>query len=156
MEWPTPRDFPCRAWVALFTVPPFRNFSYMTPNSYQRFFAELKRRRVFRVIAVYGAAAFAIIEAADAILPRLALPDWSVTLVIWVALLGLPVAIVLTWALEVTPEGFRRTADATPSELTEIITAPALKRWSAGVFALVGTRWEPPTGLRPASRTRGP
>ena len=105
---------------------------------YQRFFAELKRRRVFRVMAVYGIVAFAIIEAADAIFPRMALPDWTVTLVVWLALLGFPVAIVLAWALEMTPEGVRRTTEAAPGELTEIIAAPASKRWSAGVLALIG------------------
>jgi TolB-like protein/Flp pilus assembly protein TadD len=110
----------------------------MTSPGYQRFFAELKRRRVFRVMAVYGIVAFAIIEAADAIFPRMALPDWTVTLVVWLALLGFPVAIVLTWALEMTPEGMRRTTEAAPGELTEIIAAPASKRWSAGVLALVG------------------
>ena len=64
-------------------------------KSYQQFFAELKRRRVFRVMAVYGVAAFAIIEAADIMVPRMALPDWTVTLVVGLALLGFPVAIVL-------------------------------------------------------------
>jgi TolB-like protein/Flp pilus assembly protein TadD len=110
----------------------------MTPPGYQRFFAELKRRRVFRVMAVYGVVAFGIIEAADAIFPRMALPDWTVTLVVWLALLGFPVTIVLAWALEMTPDGVRRTAEAAPGELTEIIAAPAPQRWSAGVLALVG------------------
>jgi hypothetical protein len=45
-----------------------------TPG-YQRFFAELKRRQVFRVMAIYGAAAFAVIEAADVMFPRTGLPD---------------------------------------------------------------------------------
>jgi len=110
-----------------------------TPG-YQRLFAELKRRRVFRVMAVYGVVAFGIIEAADAIFPRMALPDWTVTLVVWLALLGFPVAIVLAWALEMTPEGVRRTTEAAPGELTEIISAPASKRWPAGVLALMGMR----------------
>jgi TolB-like protein/Tfp pilus assembly protein PilF len=108
-----------------------------TPG-YQRFFAELKRRRVFRVMAVYGIVAFAIIEAADAIFPRMALPDWTITLIVWLALLGFPVAMVLAWAFEMTPGGVRRTADAAPGELTEIIAAPASKRWPSGVLALVG------------------
>jgi len=107
-------------------------------QGYQRFFAELKRRRVFRVMAVYGVVGFAIIEAADAMFPRMALPDWTVTLVVWLALLGFPVAIVLAWAFEMTPEGMRRTAEAAPGELTEIIAAPASRSWSAGVLALLG------------------
>ena len=110
----------------------------MTTPGYQRFFAELKRRRVFRVMAVYGATAFVIIEAADVIFPAIPLPAWTVSFVVWLALLGFPVAIVLAWALEMTPEGVRRTAEAAPGELTEIITAPASKRWPVGVLALVG------------------
>jgi TolB-like protein/Tfp pilus assembly protein PilF len=107
-------------------------------SGYERFFAELKRRRVFRVMAVYGVVAFAIIEVADAIFPRLALPDWTVTLVVGLALLGFPVAIILTWAFEMTPAGVQRTGEAAPGELGAIIAAPALNRWPAGVFALVG------------------
>jgi TolB-like protein/thioredoxin-like negative regulator of GroEL len=105
---------------------------------YQRFFAEMKRRRVFRVMAVYGVVAFAIIQVADAIFPRLALPDWTITLVVWLALLGFPVAVVLAWALDLTPEGIRRTDAAAPGEIAEIIAAPASKRWPSGLLALVG------------------
>ncbi|MFO7589146.1 MAG: tetratricopeptide repeat protein [Gemmatimonadota bacterium] len=91
-----------------------------------------------RVIAMYGAAAFAVIEAADAVFPRLALPDWSVTLVVALALLGLPVVVVLAWAFEMTPEGMRRTAEASPGELTEMLAAPAHKQWASGLLALAG------------------
>ncbi len=104
----------------------------MTTPGYQHFFAELKRRRVFRVMAVYGVVAFGIIEAADAIFPRMALPDWTVTLIVWLALLGFPVAIVLAWALEMTPEGVQRTAGATPAELTEILAARRSDRAAGG------------------------
>jgi TolB-like protein/cytochrome c-type biogenesis protein CcmH/NrfG len=106
--------------------------------AYQRFFAELKRRRVFRVMAVYGALAFAIIEASDVILPRMAMPDWTVSLIIWLALIGFPVAVALAWVFDVTPGGLQRTEEATPGELTQIIKLPASKRWPAGLLALVG------------------
>ena len=109
-----------------------------TAPAYQRFFAELKRRRVFRVMAVYGALAFAIIEASDVILPRMAMPDWTVSLVVWLALIGFPVAVALAWAFDVTPQGVQRTEDAAPGELTQILMAPASKRWPAGLLALVG------------------
>ncbi len=110
----------------------------MTIPGYQRFFAELKRRHVFRVMAVYGATAFVVIEAADVIFPAIPLPPWTISFVVWLALLGFPVAVVLAWALEMTPQGVRRTDEAAPGELTEIISAPAAKRWPAGVLALVG------------------
>jgi TolB-like protein/Flp pilus assembly protein TadD len=107
-------------------------------QGYQRFFAELKRRRVFRVMAVYGIVGFVLLQLVDLAVPALLLPEWTYRLVALFLLLGFPVAIVLAWALEMTPEGVRRTTEAAPGELTEIIAAPASKRWPAGVLALVG------------------
>jgi TolB-like protein/tetratricopeptide (TPR) repeat protein len=105
---------------------------------YQRFFAELKRRRVFRVMAVYGVVAFAVLQAADILVPALQLPESLVTAIAVLAILGFPIAIVLAWALEMTPEGLRRTDAAAPGELAQIIAAPASRRWPAGVLALFG------------------
>ena len=110
----------------------------MTSPGYQRFFAELKRRRVFRVMAVYGIVGFVLLQIVDLVVPALLLPEWTYRIVALFLLLGFPVAIVLAWALEMTAEGVRRTAEAAPGELTEIIPTPASKRWPAGVLALVG------------------
>jgi TolB-like protein/Flp pilus assembly protein TadD len=77
------------------------------------FLSELKRRRVVRVLVVYGAVAFAVIQGADVIAPALHLPSWFVTMVVLLALLGLPIAIVLAWAFEVTPDGVKRTEPVT-------------------------------------------
>jgi hypothetical protein len=107
-------------------------------KSYQQFFAELRRWRVFRVMAGYGIIGFGIIEAAEAIFPRVALPDWAVTLVVWLTLLGFPIAVLLAWAFDSTPEGMKRTEDATPTEISEIIAQPASTRWSSGLLALAG------------------
>lgn len=76
--------------------------------------SELKRRRVFHVAAVYAAVAWVVVEVADVTFPRLQLPDWAPTLVIALALLGFPIALVLAWAFELTPEGVRRTPPAEP------------------------------------------
>jgi TolB-like protein/Tfp pilus assembly protein PilF len=111
--------------------------SNSTPG-YQRFFAELKRRRVFRVMAVYGIVGFVLLQLVDLAVPALLLPEWTYRFVALILLLGFPVAIVLAWALEMTPEGVRRTSEAAPGELTEIISAPASQRWPAGLLALVG------------------
>ncbi len=51
------------------------------PKQYQILFAELKRRKVFKVAAVYGAVAFGVLQAADIAFPRIGLPDWTVTFV---------------------------------------------------------------------------
>ena len=106
--------------------------------AYQRLFAELKRRHVFRVAAVYGATAFVVIEAADLIFPRIPLPEWTVSLVVWLALLGFPIALVLAWAFERTPEGVRPTDPAATGELDAIVAQPARRRWPAGIAALLG------------------
>ena len=71
---------------------------------------ELKRRKVVRVAVVYAATAFAVLQAADIMLPRMGVPDWAMSLVVALAVLGFPIALVLAWALEVSPEGgIRRT-----------------------------------------------
>ncbi len=108
------------------------------PPRYQRFFAELKRRRVFRVMALYGAASFALLQAVDILVPVLGLSDSVTQGAAFLLLLGAPVAIFLEWAFELTPEGLRRTVDPAPGELTGILSAPASKRWLSGLFALAG------------------
>jgi TolB-like protein len=71
--------------------------------------AELRRRKVVRVAVVYAATVFAVVQAADIMLPRLGVPDWAVTLVVALSVLGFPIALVLAWALELTPDGVRVT-----------------------------------------------
>ena len=106
---------------------------------YQRFFAELKRRRVFRVMAVYGAVGFVILQVVELLVPALLLPEWTYRLIALLLIVGFPIAIVLAWAFESTPEGMKRTDDATDVELASIAQAPAGKRWPAGIVALVAT-----------------
>jgi TolB-like protein/Tfp pilus assembly protein PilF len=76
--------------------------------------AELKRRNVFRVGAAYLVVGWLLIEVADTVFPRLGLPEWTVTFVIALLLLGLPVALFLAWAFELTPEGVKRTEEVEP------------------------------------------
>ena len=73
------------------------------------FWKELKRRGVPRVLAMYAATAFIIMEAVDIMLPRLGLPDWTVTFVIILLVIGLPVAFVLSWVFDITPQGVVKT-----------------------------------------------
>jgi len=110
----------------------------MTTPGYQRFFAELKRRRVFRVMAVYGIVGFVLLQIVDLAVPALLLPEWTYRFVALILMLGFPVAIVLAWAFESTPEGIKRTEEAAPGELGAILAAPASQRWPAGVAALIG------------------
>ncbi|MGI9038631.1 MAG: hypothetical protein ACR2GQ_07195 [Gemmatimonadota bacterium] len=118
----------------------------------QQFVAELKQRQVFRVAAVYGVVGFGVIEAADVMFPRMALPEWTVVLVVWLILLGFPLALALAWAFDATPDGVRRAprtpvASPTPGSPDAITTPPARRRWPmvlAGVIGgalVVGSAW---------------
>jgi TolB-like protein/Flp pilus assembly protein TadD len=106
------------------------------PKPYQIFFAELKRRHVFKVAAVYSAVAFAVLEAADIVFPRIGLPDWTVTFVVALVAAGLPIAIVLAWAFDSTPGGVKRTDPAASGELEAIVALPRGRRWPTGLLAL--------------------
>lgn len=106
--------------------------------SLQRFLAELKRRHVFKVAAVYGIAGFGVMQAAEVMFPRIPLPEWTVALVVWLVLLGFPIALVLAWAFEATPHGVRRTHRVRPAILDAIVAQPARRRWPVGMAALLG------------------
>ena len=69
---------------------------------------ELRNRRVFRAIAVYLGAGFAILEAADIVIPMLGLPGNVVKAVFWTLIGGFPLAVGLAWTFQFTPEGLRR------------------------------------------------
>ena len=72
-------------------------------------FAELRRRRVFRVAVVYAIVAWLVIQVAETVFPLLGLPEWTVTFVVALVALGAPIALVLAWAFELSPDGVRRT-----------------------------------------------
>ncbi len=108
-----------------------------TPG-YQRFFAELKRRRVFRVMAVYGVVGFVLLQVVDLAVPALLLPDWTYRLVALILVVGFPIALIIAWAFEVTPEGVRRTEALDDAALDAIVAQPARQRWPAGILGLVG------------------
>jgi len=107
-------------------------------KSYRELFAELKRRHVFKVAGIYGIVSFAVIQAADIMLPRLGLPDWTVTFMVALVVLAFPVALLLAWAFDLTPDGLRRTDAPEPGEIEGIMAAPASQRWPAGLMALLG------------------
>jgi hypothetical protein len=64
------------------------------------FFEELKRRRVVRAVAWYAAIAFLVMQAAELVVPGLGLPEWTFRAVVVVAVLGIPVAAVLSWVFD--------------------------------------------------------
>lgn len=70
---------------------------------------ELKRRNVFRVVAMYAGAAFVIIEVINNIVDPLGLPPWVPTAVILLLIIGFPVAAILSWLFDITPDGVIKT-----------------------------------------------
>lgn len=106
--------------------------------NHKRFFAELKRRKVFKVAAMYGATGFVVLQVADLMVEPLGLPDWAMPLILTLTFLGFPIAIVLAWAFEATPEGVRRQTAPQSGEITQIIAQPASRRWVSGLLALLG------------------
>src|SRR5437773_12267277 len=73
------------------------------------FFEEVKRRKVYRVAVAYIIVAGGIIQIASAVFPAWELPNWSQRLVIVLLLAGFPIALILAWAFDVTPDGVRVT-----------------------------------------------
>ena len=93
---------------------------------------ELKRRRVFRVALVYAGVAFAVWQVADVTFPALGIPDWAVSLVVVLSILGLPLAIVLAWAFDLTSDGLRRTPPAGGEVVSPALPVrDARERWVA-------------------------
>src|SRR6266700_806977 len=83
----------------------------------KNFFAELKRRNVYKVAVAYAVVAWLLVQVATQGFPFLEIPNWVVRLVIALVVIGFPVAVLIAWAFEATPEGIKRTvvADAMPA-----------------------------------------
>src|SRR5688500_3677957 len=79
-----------------------------------RFFAELKRRNVYRVAVAYAVVAWLLIQIATQVFPFFEIPNWAVRLVVLLLALGFPIALILAWAFELTPEGIQLTTGARP------------------------------------------
>jgi TolB-like protein len=78
------------------------------------FFAELKRRNVYKVAVAYAVVAWLLMQIASQIFPFFEIPNWAVRLVVLLLIIGFPIALIIAWAFEATPEGIKRTdaADA--------------------------------------------
>src|SRR5438874_2825619 len=75
------------------------------------FFAELKRRNVYKVAVAYAIVAWLLIQAASILLPTFEAPAWVMKVFISAIILGFPVALIFAWAFEITPEGIKRAED---------------------------------------------
>src|SRR5215831_12674422 len=80
------------------------------------FFAELQRRNVYKVAVAYAVVGWLVIQIATQVFPFLDIPNWIVRFVIVLVAIGFPIAVVIAWAFELTPEGIKRTEDADATE----------------------------------------
>src|SRR6266478_5274797 len=80
--------------------------------NFHNFFAELKRRNVYKVAVAYAVVAWLLMQIASQIFPFFEIPNWVVRLVVLALILGFPIALIIAWAFEATPEGIKRTEAA--------------------------------------------
>src|SRR5437868_3393273 len=106
------------------------------------FFGELKRRNVYKVAVAYAVVSWLLIQIATQVFPFFEIPNWAVRLVVLLLILGFPVALILSWAFEITPEGIKRESEVAPNEsITHhtgrklIVSTVILAVLAAGLFA---------------------
>lgn len=83
------------------------------PSRFRSVFEDLKRRKVFRSVAAYVVVAWLLVQIADIVLPAFGAPEWSIRALITLLVLGFPIILVLSWLLDVSPEGVRVTLGTT-------------------------------------------
>ncbi|MEY2555219.1 MAG: hypothetical protein QOF93_363, partial [Verrucomicrobiota bacterium] len=100
-------------------------------NEKPSFFGELKRRNVYKVAVAYAVVGWLIAQIATQIFPFLEIPNWVVRLVIVLIAIGFPIALVIAWAFEATPEGIKRT------EIADAMPAAAGRKKHAWIYVVV-------------------
>lgn len=97
--------------------------------------SELKRRNVFRVATAYAIAGWLLIQITDTVFPRLGLPDWTVTFVIALVFIGLPISMIIAWAFELTDEGIKKSKEV---DITASVTAATGKKLNGLIIGVLG------------------
>src|SRR5438132_10664632 len=94
-------------------------------------FAQLKRRNVYKVAIAYAVVAWLLMQIVTQVFPFLEIPNWAIRLVIMLIVIGFPIALIIAWAFELTPEGLKRTefADELPTK------APRNRAW---IYVVIG------------------
>ena len=75
------------------------------------FFAELKRRNVYKVAVAYAVVGWLLVQVTTQVFPIFEIPNWALRLIVLAIIIGFPIALVMAWAFELTPEGIKRTED---------------------------------------------
>ncbi len=99
--------------------------------NFANFFAELKRRNVYKVAVAYAIVGWLVAQIATQIFPFLEIPNWVVRLIIVLIAIGFPIALVIAWAFEATPEGIKRT------EVADTMPAVAGQKKHAWIYVVI-------------------
>jgi len=100
------------------------------------FFSELKRRNVFRVGIAYAVATWVLLQIVDLVLDNIAAPEWVMQVFMLALAIGFPIAIIMAWAFEMTPDGIKREAEVDRSQSTTAQTGQTLNRIIMGSLVL--------------------
>jgi adenylate cyclase len=100
----------------------------------KKFFAELKRRRVYSVAVTYAIVGWLLIQVVTQVFPPFEIPNWSERLAIVAIMLGFPIALILAWIYDFTSHGIVRTSDAEPQIRTEVAEPPSSAEKSIAVL----------------------
>src|SRR5256886_12403462 len=99
------------------------------------FIAELKRRNVYKVAVAYAVVAWLLIQIATQVFPIFEIPNWAGRLVVLLLILGFPVALIFSWAFEITPEGIKRESEIDPATSITHSTGRKIFAFTAGAAA---------------------
>src|SRR6266566_2534249 len=125
----------------------------------RKFLTELKRRNVYKVAIAYGVVAWLLMQVASQIFPFFEIPNWAVRLVVLLLVIGFPVAMILAWAFELTPEGINRAEDVDLTKsttrrsshklllITAVVALVAAALFVGGRFNLFHSKPSPTTGV---------
>ena len=105
-------------------------------NTKPSLFSELRRRNVFRVALTYAVVAWLLIEIASVLLPLVDAPESLITAFVVLLALGFAVALFISWAFEMTPEGLKRTQDLSPDE---VIPYWSRRKFATFIIGVAGT-----------------
>src|SRR5437870_9111633 len=97
----------------------------------ENFFAELKRRNVYKVAVAYAVVGWLLVQVTTQVFPIFEIPNWALRLIVFAIVIGFPIALVIAWAFELTPEGLKRTEDV------DLATSARQPRKHAWIFVVI-------------------
>jgi len=106
-------------------------------NSFERFWKELKRRKVIHVITVYAAVSFVVLQVTNMVVRPLRLPDWTEAFVIFLLCIGFIIAVFVSWVYDITPVGVKKTKPASTVKHLDQTYNPISNSWKIATFTSI-------------------